>query len=468
MTSRALVASVAVGITAAALVPPAEPGLGWVLAGAVAVAAICAAGPAPRWNKARVLPALGAVLLLAAGTVRAAGWLFVLCLAVAVPLASLAVAGGGGTWRRTARGAGALLVTAPRAVGWSAGALRAVDARRWLRSAVPGVLAGLALVVVFGALFASADPVFAKLLRDSVPPVSPAAVLVFLAGGLVTLSALRLRATPPPEEDDPVDRRALPRAHWVVPLALLDALFAVFVAVQVTVLFGGHGYVLDPRGPSYAEYARGGFWQLTVATALTLAVVGFVAQRARTDRVLIRLLAGPLCLLALVVVASALRRMGLYVEAYGFTRVRLVAFTVEVLLGVAFLLVLAAGVRLRAPWLPAASVTAVVAAVLTFVAIDPDAVVARTIIARFDHDRHLDAGYLSGLSADAVPEIDRLPEPYRSCVLAGLADRPSTVDPWYAVNAGRRTALRVLRERPLRPDATPCGGVFYGPHDEPT
>jgi hypothetical protein len=234
------------------------------------------------------------------------------------------------------------------------------------------------------------------------------------------------------------------------------------------VLFGGHGYVLDPHGPSYAEYARGGFWQLTVATALTLAVVGFVALRARHDRLPIRLLAGPLCLLALVVVASALRRMGLYVEAYGFTRVRLVAFTAEVLLGVAFLLVIAAGVRLRAGWLPAASVAAVVAAVLALVAIDPDAVVAGTIIARFDRDQHLDAGYLSGLSADAVPEIDQLPEPYRSCVLAGLAGRPSTVDPWYAFNASRRTALRVLRDRPPRPDAAPCGGVFYGPHDAPT
>jgi hypothetical protein len=340
-----------------------------------------------------------------------------------------------------------------------------VPDRRRLRSAAPGVLAGLALVGVFGALFASADPVFARLVRRSVPPVSPAALAVsavlFAAGALATLSALRLRTAPPPV-DEPVARRALRRTDWVVPLAALDALFAVFVGVQVTVLFGGHGYVLDPRGPSYAEYARNGFWQLTLATALTLAVIAFVAPRATADRVLIRVLAGPLCLLALVVVASALRRMGLYVEAYGFTRVRLVAFTAEALLGVAFLLVLAAGVRLRAPWLPAAVVTAAVAAVLTLVVVNPDALVARTIIARYHHDRHLDAGYLSRLSADAIPEIDRLPEPYRSCVLAGLADRPSTVDPWYAANAGRHTALRVLRDRPVPPGTRPCRTVFLG------
>jgi hypothetical protein len=331
------------------------------------------------------------------------------------------------------------------------------------------MLAGLGLVGLFGALFASADPVFAALVRRSVPPVSlAAAAVLFVAGVSATLSALRLRSAPP-AVDEPVTRRALRRADWVVPLALLDALFAVFVGVQVTVLFGGHRYVLDPHGPSYAEYARNGFWQLGVATALTLAIVGFVAQRATRDsppdRALIRVLLGPLCLLALVVVASALRRMGLYVEAYGFTRVRLVAFAVESLLGLGFLLVLAAGVRLRAPWLPAVSVTAVVAAVLTLVAIDPDAVVARTIIARYHHDQHLDAGYLSGLSADAVPEIDRLPEPYRSCVLAGLAGRPSTVDPWYAFNASRRTALRALDDRPVPPGTQPCRGIFFGPRD---
>src|SRR2546421_5914342 len=108
MTSRALLASAAVGITAAAVVPPTEPGLGWALAGAGVLAAVCLAGSPRGWRSSRMLPALGAVLLLAAGTVRAAGWLFVLCLAMAVPLASLAVAGGGRTWRRTVRGAVAL------------------------------------------------------------------------------------------------------------------------------------------------------------------------------------------------------------------------------------------------------------------------------------------------------------------------------------------------------------------------
>jgi hypothetical protein len=143
----------------------------------------------------------------------------------------------------------------------------------------------------------------------------------------------------------------------------------------------------------------------------------------------------------------------------------LVAFAFELVLGLVFVLVLAAGVRLRAGWLPGATVALAVVAVLGLVAIDPDAYIADTVIARYRHDGHLDANYLSHLSADAVPAIDRLAEPYRSCVLAGLADRPSTVDRWYAANVGRVTARQILTARPVPADTVPCPNVFLGPAD---
>jgi hypothetical protein len=58
-------------------------------------------------------------------------------------------------------------------------------------------------------------------------------------------------------------------------------------------------------------------------------------------------------------------------------------------------------------------------------------------------------GYLAGLSADAVPALQQLPEPQRSCVLDAL--RPET-EPWFAVNLARARAREVLRELP----ATTC------------
>ena len=38
---------------------------------------------------------------------------------------------------------------------------------------------------------------------------------------------------------------------------------------------------------------------------------------------------------------------------------------------------------------------------------------------RYAETGRIDLDYLRGLSADAVPALDRLPEPLRSCALAG-------------------------------------------------
>jgi hypothetical protein len=77
------------------------------------------------------------------------------------------------------------------------------------------------------------------------------------------------------------------RLEWVLPLALLDALVAAFVLVQLTVLFGGSRHVLRRAGPTYAEYARSGFWQLLAVSALTLLVIAgamrWAPRRTRAD-----------------------------------------------------------------------------------------------------------------------------------------------------------------------------------------
>ena len=69
-----------------------------------------------------------------------------------------------------------------------------------------------------------------------------------------------------------------------MPLGVLDALFLAFVAVQATVLFGGHRHVLETEGLTYAEYARQGFWQLLWVSALTLLVLSAVIRVAGREQ----------------------------------------------------------------------------------------------------------------------------------------------------------------------------------------
>src|SRR6266508_4022313 len=378
---RAVAAALGAAIVGAVVVPLTTPGLGWPLAGlAMAGAVWLNRGRGPRRWQAWA-GAMLCLALLAVGALRAAGWLLWLCVLASLALASLALAGSGSTWRRQLSGMAALPAAVFQSIGWVAMAVP--------RLAPARIAAAVLVFVIVNGL------------------TTGAIYLVVRGGGRTDESDA--------DEEEPVETGGRwPLLDWAIPLALLDALFAVFVAVQLTVLFGGHGYVLGPGGPTYAEYARNGFWQLGLATLLTLAVIAAVGYRAarerRRDRLAIRVLGGALCVLALVVVASALRRMALYADAYGFTRLRLAAFTGELWLGLLFVLLLVAGVRLGgARWLPRAATATAAAVLLALVAINPDAYIARTIIDRYRHDGHLDANYLSHLSADAVAEIDRLP-----------------------------------------------------------
>jgi hypothetical protein len=213
------------------------------------------------------------------------------------------------------------------------------------------------------------------------------------------------------------------------------------------VLFGGDRHVLETRGLTYAEYARGGFWQLLTVTALTLVVIAAAARFAPdADRVLVRALLGPLTVLTLVIVASALFRMHTYEEAYGFTRLRVLVSVCEAWLGSVLLLVLVAGVRLRGRHLPEAAVATAVVALLGLAMANPDGFIAERNVTRYAETGDIDLPYLSGLSADAVPALDRLPAPQRDCALA--AQVRGQEDGWREWNLGRSRAEDVLRRTP--------------------
>ena len=232
--------------------------------------------------------------------------------------------------------------------------------------------------------------------------------------------------------------------------------------VQLTVLFGGSEHVLRTAGLTYAEYARGGFWQLLAVSALTLLVIAGAARRApratRADRLLVRVLLGTLTALSLVVVASALYRMQVYTDAYGATRLRLAVATVELWLGLLFVLVGVAVVRLRADWLPRLVLGTAVLALLGLALVNPDRVIAERNVDRYRQTGRLDVGYLAGLSADAVPALDRLPEPLRGA-RCGRSPASCPATACWATNLGRERARRLLGTPPPLTDAADCPGL---------
>ena len=146
-------------------------------------------------------------------------------------------------------------------------------------------------------------------------------------------------------------------------------------------------------------------------------------------------------------VASALYRMHVYQEAYGFTQLRLLVDVFEGWLGLLVLGVLAAGVRLRATWLPRAALLSGAGSLLLLAAINPDAWVAQRNIDRYEETGKVDWYYLRELSDDAVPGA-RHPPGRRGRVRADGA-RPSepTTTGWSGTSAG--TAPHPLKDAHL-------------------
>jgi hypothetical protein len=461
----ALGAAAVTGLVAAASVPLDRPGVGWMVAALAGTAALVtlSRNVQPLWTAATVA-------LLGVGTIRSAGWLFALCLLAATVTASLAVVRG--------RSAPALLaaafavpVAAFRALPWCMRGVTALArARRGGSGARTGaaILVSAALLLVFGALFASADAAFAELAGRLTPDTGGGtafrSVFLFLGTAAGLLGAAYLLAAPPDLAGmEQPSKVRLHRLEWTLPLVALNALFVAFVSVQLTVLFGGAEHVLSTAGLTFAEYARRGFWQLLVVTALTLGVLAVGARWAprerRADRMLVRALLGGLAALCLVIVASALYRMHTYEEAYGFTRLRVLVSVCEMWLGAILVMVLVAVARLRAGWLPQAVVGSAVAALIGLAALNPDHFIADRNVARYEQTKKIDVAYLAGLSADAAPALDRLPYPQRGCALGDVADDLAKDHDWREWNLARSRAREILEKLPAENNPWPeaCG-----------
>jgi two-component system sensor histidine kinase BaeS len=353
---------------------------------------------------------------------------------------------------------------------WPGAGLRGLPWLGRTLGTLPGLGQGAALVrtlvwsalglVVFGALFASADALVAEWFGAVVPDLSAENVVlrgfVTVAVGGTVLAAAYLALNPPRLERQREGTRPVARRYeWLAPVLVVVAMFAVFLVAQATVVFGGHAYLRRTTGLTYAEYVHQGFAQLTVATVLTLLVIAVAARKApratSSDRLWLRGALGALCVETLVVVASALYRMDVYQEAYGFTRLRLLVDVFEAWLGLLVLAVMAAGVVLRAGWLPRFALVSGTVALLGLAAANPDAWIARHNLDRYEQTGRVDWAYLDGLSDDAVPVLSHLPAAERACALSGWN---RSDDDWLEWNLGRARASSAMGEVRAVPFAT--------------
>ncbi len=441
---RVLLGALGVGVLAGIVLPYRDLGVG-VFVVLVAAGGLVLAASRNRRDPFTLTCAALCLALASVVAIRDADWIAVLCLLAGGGLCAVGLVRG-----RTVPAFVVSVVAWPisglRGLPWLGRTLRIFTGLGNKAALARTVVLSIIGLCIFALLFASADALFAEWVGSVVPDLGSEdlalrAFVGFFVGGVV-LAGGYLALNPPAV--DRGARQQRPVAHrfeWLAPVLVVDAVFVLFLVAQAAVIFGGHDYLERTTGLTYAEYVHQGFGQLTVATALTLLVVWAASRKAPretpADRAWIRGSLGVLCVATLVVVASALYRMDVYQDAYGFTRLRLLVDVFEGWLGLLVLATMAGGVALRAGWLPRVGLLTGVVALLGLAALNPDAWIARQNLDRYDETGDVDWTYLAGLSDDALPALTDLPKDLQSCAvdLDGRTD-----DDWLEWNLGRALA----------------------------
>ena len=442
---------------------PPTPNNRWLGAAALLFAALVAVRAAPLLIVLNTLAAL-TLLLLHAALYRAA------------PLTALA------SWRvglgAALAGVQASFAPAPLALQQTL-RLRAVGTHgRAMLVVLRGVALATPVLLIFTGLLALADSIFASYVGDMLSLRLPfdlgrlgghvvltATVGWAVAGGL--LVALReheagallgpaVRELPAEGETQRLrpaaSLRILGWGESVTVLALVNLLFGSFILIQGAYLFGGRD-TLERSGLSFAEYARRGFFELVTVACLTVGLLwalALVAQRndARQRR-LFNLASVAMVLLMLGMLASAALRMWLYEQAFGFTLLRLLTHSFMGWLASILLLFVVALLRDRMRLFSMGLPAAAAAFILALNLLNPDALIVRENVARYQATGDLDTYYLATLSPDAAPAlVAALPQlgPARAPLEAHLLEQSAELatmaahDGWPGWNLGRARA----------------------------
>ena len=345
--------------------------------------------------------------------------------------------------------------------------------RAVVRTALGGLLLALVPLMVFGALFISADEVFATIVGDFVRiDLQSFASHVMVIAGLSWLACGYLVGVSSGTRLEGI-RRLLPArptlgiAQVATALGLVDLLFLIFVVVQFRYLFGGGAWVEVTPDLTYAEYARAGFFQLIAAVALAipwlLATHALLSDSPRA-RTVYRGFAGVHLLLLLVIVASAIQRMLVYRTAYGLTEDRVVAIGVLGWLTAVLAWFGATVLSDRRDRFAFGGLVTAFGLVVVLQFINPAGLVARHNLDRAEELGGVDVEYLGSLGSDAVPlllgRLDELPNEQQCVVASRLLERwgPEETPDWRSFNWSDRRALQAVKDevRSLRTLAGPA------------
>lgn len=196
--------------------------------------------------------------------------------------------------------------------------------------------------------------------------------------------------------------RCLPAAMVYAAITPILAVYVIFFISQWDVYMSAFTGVL-PEGFIYSDYARKGFFQLVCVCAINavilLGVQLFVQRKTKITAILMKIYMIVISVMTLILVATALSRMALYIKAYGLTLDRIHASWFMVVLAAAFLLTIVKQICPRLRFTPILlGCVAVLFAVMLYGN-------ANAMVANYNADAYLD-GRLDGVDVREIIDMD--------------------------------------------------------------
>jgi hypothetical protein len=316
-----------------------------------------------------------------------------------------------------------------------------------LKAALRGLLLTIPIFFLFALLLGSADTIFGDLLEDSLswmmPTDLPSLIVQLVIISAITWGAMiafRLLLLGPMQYTAAEEKKStffrLTMIETTMVLSSINFLFLAFVIIQARYLFGGEANITT-QGYTYAEYARRGFYELLAVSFMTMLLIVTLdafTYRKRESEAYFRALVAGLIVLTLVILVAAFRRLDLYENAYGYTRIRVMSGVFMIWLAALLGLLLVAILRGRQNLFWIGCLITGMGFVLTLNVLNMDGFIASRNIARFEETNKVDVRYLLTLSDDAIPAIttllehDNLAASARETLLSGLGSRLYELD----------------------------------------
>ena len=288
-----------------------------------------------------------------------------------------------------------------------------------------GAVAALVLVLIVGSLL-SFDKNFVKLLPkidlDDILEILPKLLLaVPIAAMIFSVFASSRKNMLPKlssrETSENLGKRAkvIPAAIVILPIAAVLVVYVLFFVSQWAYYMSAFTHTL-PEGYTFAEYARQGFFNLCVVAVINSVLIIVLSCFTKTKSVWsgrgVGILKILLSLATLVLIATAVSKMFLYIDSYDLTRERLAVTVFLAFLAIAFIIVIFSTIIKRMKAIPVIICVGLLM-LAAFSLVNTNRFIAKYNVDSYLSGKHenIDVSFLrDDLGLSALPELKRLRE----------------------------------------------------------